>query len=247
MADYKRPLHRRLAGILERMDPRFLESARCFFGGGTHLVMSRGEFRESRDIDFLVSSQAGLRMLRETINERSLGKLFKAGIHLVREVRADGHAIRTYIAEAPGAEPIKFEILVEGRIELRGALDPTLGVPCLEPPWAIGEKLLANADRGRAKEHRSRDVIDLAFVSLDVEDAAFIAGYELAEQAYGKAVLKELDHALKMLELDSKYRAQCVSDLLIEDAKALRKGLEKLRRLKRVLRKHAQTAIRTAL
>lgn len=221
------------------MDAAFLEEAECFFGGGTQLVMSHGEFRESRDIDFLVSSKAGLRMLRETLGERSLGRLFKGRIHLATEVRAGRDAIRTFLTEDPAAEPVKFEIVVEGRIELEGDMDPALGVPRLGLPWAIGEKLLANADRGRAKEHRARDVIDLAFVSLDVEETALLAGYGLAEGAYGQAVKRELDEVLKMLNLDAKYRNQCIEDLLIEDVKRLRKGLERLQVLSRLIRKKA--------
>lgn len=236
MAEYRRALHRRIAGILARMDAAFLEEAGCFFGGGTQLVMSHGEFRESRDIDFLVSSKAGLRMLRETVGERSLGRVFKGRIHLAKEVRADRDAIRTYLTEDPALEPLKFEIVIEGRIELKGAMDVALRVPRLELPWAIGEKLLANADRGRAKEHRARDVIDLAFVSLDVDEAAWRAGYELAQGAYGRAIGRELDEVLKMLGLDAKYRGRCIEDLAIEDAKALRRGLERLQALKRAAR-----------
>ena len=224
------------------MDAGFLEQAQCFFGGGTQLVMSHGEFRESRDIDLLLSSQEGLRMLRETVDDRSLGRIFKGRIHLAREVRADRYAIRTFITEDPSAEPLKFEIVVEARIELKGAMVNALAVPCLDPPSGIAEKLLANADRGRAKEYRARDVIDLAFVSLDADKAAFLAGYELAERAYGQVVLRELDEVLKMLDLEPRYRAQCVADLLITDVKALKKGLERLQQFKRVLRKHARAA-----
>jgi hypothetical protein len=242
MAKYRRALHQRIAGVLALMDAKFLEQAECFFGGGTQLVMSHGEFRESRDIDFLVSSKAGLRMLRETVQERSLGRIFRGKIHLAKEVRAERDAIRTYITEDPAAEPLKLEILVEARIELKGAPDKMLAVPRLELPWAIAEKLLANADRGRAKEHRARDVVDLAFVSLDVEDAAWVAGCELAQGAYGQVILRELDEVLKMLSLDAKYRAQCIDDLLIEDAKALRRGLERLQKLKHLVRKRAPAA-----
>ena len=242
MGEWKRPLHRRIAKILALMNAEFLEQAQCYFGGGTQLVMSHREFRESRDIDFLLSSQEGLRMLRETLGERSLGRIFKGKINLAREVRADRYAIRTFITEDPAAEPLKFEIVVEARIALNGAMEDTLGVPCLKLPWAIAEKLLANADRGRAKEYRTRDVIDLAFVSLDADKTAFPAGYELAQRAYGQVILRELDEVLKMLDLDSKYRAQCVADLLITDGKALKEGLERLQQFRRVLRKHARAA-----
>lgn len=242
MPEYRRPLHRRIAHLLLLVDGRFLEQAQCFFGGGTQLVMAHGEFRESRDIDFLVSSQAGLRMLRQTVNERSLGRIFKGEILLEREVRAERDAIRTFIKEKPAAEPVKFEIVLEGRIELRGAMDAALGVPTLDLPTAIAEKLLANADRGRAKEHRSRDVIDLAFLSLEVDEAEFLSGYDIAQAAYGEVILRELDEVLKLLSLDAKYRAQCVDDLLIEDAKGLRKGLNRLQAYRRAMRKRAVAA-----
>lgn len=240
MREYRRPLHRRVARVLALMDAGFLAQAQCFFGGGTQLVMAHGEFRESRDIDFLVSAQAGLRMLRETVNERSLGKIFKGGILLEREVRIERDAFRTFIKEERSAPPLKFEIVLEGRIELRGAMDGAVGVPALDLRTAIAEKLLANADRGRAREHRSRDAIDLAFLSLEVDEGEFAAAHEIARAAYGDVVLRELDEVLKMLSLDARYRAACVEDLLIEDAKALRKGLERLRANERTLRKNAR-------
>lgn len=234
MAEFHRPLHRRVAELLSRMDAGFLKEAECYFGGGTQLSMSHGEYRESRDIDFLVSSARGIRRLRETVSERSLGKLFKGRIILEREVRAERDAIRTFIRESATAAPIKFEIVFEARIDLKGSLDRALGVPVLGLRYAIAEKLLANADRGRAKEHRARDVVDLAFISLQADEAEFQAGRKIAEGAYGRVVLQELDEVLKMLRLDPKFRAQCVADLLIEDPKALLRGLDKLQVLKRV-------------
>lgn len=236
MAEFHRPLHRRVAEILSRMDARFLAAAECYFGGGTQLAMSHGEYRESRDIDFLVSSAGGLRALRETVSERSLGRLFKGRILLEREVRAERDAIRTFVKESESAPPIKFEIVVEARIDLKGSLDRRLGVPTLALRYAIAEKLLANADRGRAKEHRARDVVDLAFISLQADDKDFHAGRKIAEVPYGRVIQRELDEVIRMLRLDPKFRAQCISDLLIEDPKALMRGLEKLQALKRARR-----------
>lgn len=201
--------------------------------------MSNGEFRESRDIDFLVSNPKGLRMIRETVNDRSLGSLFTEPVFLEREVRTERDAIRTFIREEAGVDPIKFEIILEGRIPLSGDFDGTLGVPILDPGCAVAEKLLANADRGRAKEYRSRDIIDLAFVSLVFDDETFRTGYAMAKLPYGKSIARELTECLRMLELDAKYRAQCVSDLAIEDTKALRKGLARLNSLKRAIRQTA--------
>jgi hypothetical protein len=236
MAEYRRALHQRIAAVLSGLDAQFLEKAQCYFGGGTQLVMSHGEFRESRDIDFLLSSTDGLRMIRESVTERSLGGLFSAPIHLVREVRKERDSIRTFIAQNERAEPIKFEIILEGRIPLDGALDDALGVPILSPKCAIAEKLLANADRGLAREHRSRDAVDLAFVSLQVDEETFAAGYQLAQRAYGQSIKRALGEVLKVLELDAAYRALCIKDLLVEDTKTFRKGLQRLRQLARAAR-----------
>jgi hypothetical protein len=232
MAEFRRPLHVRIARILARMDGGFLARASCYFGGGTQLALAHGEYRESRDIDLLVSSREGIRMIRETVHPRSLGKIFKEPVILVRELISDRDAVRTFIAEDPKAEPIKLEVVYEARIELDGAVDPALGVPVLRPFHAVAEKLLANTDRGLDKVFRSRDVIDLAFISLDLDDKTLRAGLELAQTGYGKAVLQQLSEVIRKLELDAKYRAQCIEELLIEDPKKLREGLARLRSLK---------------
>jgi hypothetical protein len=174
-------------------------------------------------------------MIRETVSELSLGKLFRQKIHLEREVRTGRDSIRTFVRDDDSAPPIKLEIVVEGRITLEGRYDAALGVPILSPACAVAEKLLANADRGRGKEHRSRDAVDLAFLSLALDDEAFLAGYELARVPYGGCVKRELAEALKMLEFDARYRALCVEDLLVADTKALKNGLQRLRRLARKL------------
>ncbi len=231
--EFHRAVHQRVATVLSRMDADFLAEAACFFGGGTQLAMAHGEYRESRDIDFLVSSAQGLRMLRETVTERSLGRIFKGRIFLEREVRAGRDAIRTFIKESESAAPIKFEIVVEARLDLQGGLDPMLGVPVLGLRHAIAEKLLANADQGRAKEHRARDVIDLAFISLQAAAEDFETGVAIAQVPYGHVILRELDAVIRTLTLDAAYRAECAADLLIEDPAALRKGLARLQELRR--------------
>jgi hypothetical protein len=232
MAEFRRPSHARVARLLARMDGKFLARARCYFGGGTQLALAYGEYRESRDIDF-VCWRKGIRMLKETVNPQSLGRIFKEPVTLVRELVSDRDAVRTYITEDPRAEPIKFEIVYEGRIEVGGSLDPTLGVPVLRPAHAVAEKLLANTDRGLDRVFRSRDVIDLAFISFDLSDETFRSGLELAQTVYGKAVLQQLSEVVRKLELDAGYRAQCIEDLLIEDSRKLRQGLARLRALKR--------------
>ncbi len=239
MAEFRRPSHVRVGRLLKRMDGDFLERAKCYFGGGTALALAHGEYRESRDIDFLVSSREGIRMIRETVAPGSLGKIFREPVTLVREVVSDRDALRTYITEDPSAAPIKLEIVYEARIELEGTMAAALGVPVLGAAHAVAEKLLANADRGMDGLFRSRDVIDLAFISLNLDEDTLKKGLALAQAAYGETVLKSLKEAIKKLEIDAKYRAQCVEDLLIEDPRRLRQGLAKLRALKRGRRRTA--------
>jgi hypothetical protein len=138
------------------MDASFLVRTECYFGGGTLLAMTLGEYRESRDIDFLCSSRVGFRSLRETVTDRSLGAIFRQSVDLARDVRADRDGIRTFLNV--GDVPIKFEIILEARIDLEGAIDKTLGIPTLRRECVIAEKFLANADRGLDESTLSRDL-----------------------------------------------------------------------------------------
>lgn len=235
MADFRRPLHVRIAGILARMDAAFLERCGCYFGGGTQISLGYGEFRESSDIDFVVSSREGIRAIRETVSSSSLGKLFKAPIILAREVLTDRDAVRTFLLEEKTAKPVKFEIVYEGRIDLAGALNTVLPVPTLTPACAVAEKLLANADRGLDRSTYSRDAIDLAHLALALDEETFAKGYVIAVGAYGDSVPSQLNAALKRLELDAGYRNECISALAVEDPRRLRQGLTRLRTLKKTL------------
>lgn len=50
---FKYPLHNQILRILQAIDHDFLLSCETYFGGGTMLVLAYGEYRLSRDIDFL--------------------------------------------------------------------------------------------------------------------------------------------------------------------------------------------------
>ena len=63
---FVRPGHRQVYAVLAMMDSAFLAKTRCFFGGGTRIVLELGEYRESRDMDFLCSDRDGYRLLRES-------------------------------------------------------------------------------------------------------------------------------------------------------------------------------------
>lgn len=63
------------------------------------------------------------------MTSQSLGRVLNRHIELAREVRDDRDGIRTFF-DVDGIH-LKFEILLEGRIDLVGAMDPKLDVPAL--------------------------------------------------------------------------------------------------------------------
>ncbi len=62
---FERPHHQRIAHVLLSLDGPLLQSHHCLFGGGTAMALRYGEYRESVDIDFLVSDIASYRTLRQ--------------------------------------------------------------------------------------------------------------------------------------------------------------------------------------
>jgi hypothetical protein len=224
--DFGRAHHRAIRLALRALDSDFLLRAGCFFGGGTHLAMSLGEYRESRDIDFLCSRRSGVRALRETASNRSLGAVLRKPLELVRDVRMDRDGIRTFVLV--NGTRLKLEIVFEARIDLEGELDANLGVPVLRPEHAVAEKLLANADRGFDESTLARDLIDLAFAAVAFGRPTFDAGLELAERAYGVAARRYLAASLDAFKNRARA-AHCIKSLGVEDTATLRKGLRTLR------------------
>lgn len=228
MRSWKRPGHRRVAEILGNLDAEFLLRANCYFGGGTQIVLASGEYRESRDVDFICSSRDGFRILREAVSEATLGRIFRREMALARGVRADRDGIRTFIAGTPPDTAVKFEIVYEARIDATGAMDAALGVPALDPESAAAEKLLANVDRGLDESFRSRDMIDLAFLARTHGPETLRAGLSKAQAAYGAAVLAYLAQTVRRLHDDRAWFRKCVNDLMVDDEKGLRRGLRAL-------------------
>lgn len=193
------------------------------------LAMTLGEYRESRDIDFLCSSRTGFRALRETVTNQSLGAIFRRSVDLAREVRADRDGIRTFLSV--NDVPIKFEIILEARIDLEGAIDETLGIATLRRECAIAEKLLANADRGLDESTLSRDLVDLAFLSAHAGRAPIEAGIEIAEQAYGTAIRRCLRLSLNSFKTNRSRTKANLRSLGVEDTQTMRKGIQVLGKL----------------
>lgn len=229
MSEFAREHHRVIARLLHALDGTYLARCNCYFGGGTMLALKLGEYRESRDIDFFCANREGYRALRETVQADSLGGIQRQPILLARQVRADRDGIRTVLAE--GDARIKFEIVLEARIDLDGALDDRLGVPVMSFEHAVAEKLLANADRGLDKATLGRDLVDLAFLAHAVEGTVMRAGADRAVHAYGNAIPLLLQQTLEQFQHDRAWAKRCIQGLAIEDTRTLRAGLSKLRRL----------------
>ena len=211
---------------LAAMDAAFLERAHCYFGGATRIVLELGEYRESADVDFLCADRSGYRSLRATVKERSLGAIASKKLELAREVIADRYGIRTVLDVA--GEKLKFEIVLEGRIELSGGNVTGLPVPALDQKSCCAEKFLANADRWNDEATLGRDVIDLAFMAARWGAGPLRAGLATATEAYGKAASADAKRAaVKMLER-AEWRRRCVAALSVSDTRTLLTGLRAL-------------------
>jgi nucleotidyltransferase AbiEii toxin of type IV toxin-antitoxin system len=211
---FERPRHRDVAIVLQSLDPTVLTECRCAFGGGTAMALRYGEYRESLDIDFLVSDRDGYRQLRQSLGGADrLDPLLRPGLRLdlAREVRADQYGIRTQVRV--GGSLVKFEIVLEARIELSapGADDFVCGVPTLVPLDLAAEKLLANADRWADDAVYSRDLIDLAMQGAGPK--LLRAACAKAEAAYGDAIRASLARAVETLGRRPHRLGECMKAL----------------------------------
>lgn len=203
---FKRPHHQRIAQLLRAMDGELLARAKCYFGGGTAIALKLGEYRESVDIDFLCSDKAGYRLLRNAVAPPTLGQVLRTPVKHLRDVRTQRDKISAFL-EIDDV-PIKVEFVLEGRINIDGALDPDLGVPVLDRHDMVAEKLLANTDRGMDRSQMSRDLIDLGMM-IAAWGPIPTAALKKADDAYGRAIYTAFDHGLTLLH-DDHYRGACL-------------------------------------
>lgn len=214
---FERTHHQRIARTLDTFDGDLLQSLGCWFGGGTAIALRQGEYRESVDIDFLVSDAAGYRELRQRLRGAAdLRALTRAGFDPVRlenEPRVDQYGIRAFLLVEDVR--IKFEIVHEGRIAFSrpGRNDRICGVATLSMIDLAASKLLANADRWRDDSVFSRDVIDLAM--LDLPPRHLKPALDKAAGAYGPTVVEDLGAALLALRERAGRLQRCMAALSI--------------------------------
>ena len=190
---YSRPHHQRIQRILDSLNPDLLLRNQCLFGGGTAIALTHGEYRESVDIDLIVSSKDGYRELRGLVNSQGIEALMNHPLPLRREARIDQYGIRC--AFDVDSTAIKFEIVFEGRLELQDPLpeDRVNRVWALTMRDKVATKLMANSDRWADDSVWSRDIIDLAALANGQEVDP--AGVAAAVQAYGSGVLVDFEKA----------------------------------------------------
>ncbi|KRC01015.1 hypothetical protein ASE11_05080 [Hydrogenophaga sp. Root209] len=233
---FERPHHQRIAHVLAALDGDALRRHGCLFGGGTCIALRHGEYRESVDIDFLVSDAAGYRELRQLLTGAGgLNALVRPGaqpLEMLREVRADQYGLRT-VVQMDG-QAIKFEIVREARISLEAPTkdDEVCGIGTLTPLDLAASKMLANSDRWADDGVFSRDVIDLAMMGLRLP--LLRTALAKAEQAYGPAVARDLAKAIDRLQDRQGWLERCMQAMAMTLPKAVL--WQKIRALRRLLK-----------
>lgn len=223
---FERDHHQRIARLLEAMDGTLMVRCRCYFGGGTAIVLALDEYRESLDVDFLCASTEGYRTLRGIAFNQGIGGFFSAEVSPLRELRADQYGVRTFLSLDD--VPVRFEIVREARIPLRGRMVDALGVPRLTRADLFASKLLANADRFADSASAGRDIIDLAMMVNHwgpIPESAWLK----ARKAYGDTVTEACAKAVRRMQ-DPDWMRACLEKLKMDTAllPVVQSALEKI-------------------
>lgn len=233
---FERPHHQRIAWLLGALNGPLLRTHRCYFGGGTAIVLRFGEYRESVDLDFLVSDIARYRDLRQVLTGAGgLAGILMPGhppVAQLREIRADQYGIRTMLSVAE--QPVKFEVVLEGRIDLDTPTehDEICGISTLTSLDLVTSKLLANSDRWGDDGVFNRDVIDLAMMQPKLP--LLRQAIAKAEAAYGNAIRADLEKAIDRLQHRQGWLERCMQVMAMTLPKAL--VWQRVRALRRGLR-----------
>ena len=204
--------HRRIASLLDQLNAELLQQHHCLFGGGTAIALRYGEFRQSVDVDLLVSDRQGYRELRQLIRrDNSLRALWKDPQNPLEESReplTDQYGIRAGVVVAGGRISL----------EMPSEEDAICGIASLTLNDLICSKLLANSDRWNDDGVFNRDLIDLAHIPLT--QTIWQRALAKAEEAYGDAILTDLGKAQERLQQREGWLERCRQVLAIEAPRA---------------------------
>ncbi|MEL6556367.1 MAG: nucleotidyl transferase AbiEii/AbiGii toxin family protein [Cyanobacteria bacterium J06621_11] len=224
---FRYPIHNHILSILKAVNRDFFEDCSISFGGGTMLALEYGEYRLSRDIDFLCPYGEAFSRLRRSVFDDGYQVLFDLSgfddISFPREMRTDRDGVRFAVKCAETI--LKFEIVAEGRVALSPPIYPEWSpVPCLSVVDQVAEKLLANGDRWADKSVYSRDLIDLAMLKqkMAFPDDALVK----SEAAY--PTVEPLKRSLLDFQRKPEYRQQCYERLHVALPAVVVDGLDAL-------------------
>ncbi len=222
-AIFERYHHQRIAQVLCALNGTLLKEHSCLFGGGTVIALRFGEYRESVDIDFLLSDITHYRSLRQLLaGTDGINAILLPGqppLVELRDIRADQYGIRTMLSVDD--QPIKFEIVLEARIKLSAptAKDVVCGIPTLTVLDMATSKLLANSDRWADDGVFNRDLIDLAMMQPRLP--LLRQAIAKAEAAYGQAIRVDLEKAILRLQQRQGWLERCMQAMAMTLPKAL--------------------------
>lgn len=208
----ERPELARVVEALKLLDHGLLRDSGCWFAGGSAIALRCGGYRLSRDVDFLCASRDGYRALRQRVFSHGGRGLFGGEVDIVREVRVDRYGIR--LAFQFEGQPLKLELVSEGRIDLAGEDDPMLPVARLRDVDLVAEKLLANADRHQDDAAMGRDVLDLIMLEHALGELPQEA-WTKATEAYGDSVEVAWHRALRRLRERPAMRARWFEQMVV--------------------------------
>lgn len=219
--------HNLINSILISLDESLFLDTGAYFGGGTLISLLHGEYRWSKDIDFICPVGPGYKKLRSLVFESSHRPeiFFKTPeqFQFPRDLMATQYGIR-FLVVADNT-PIKFEIVAEARIKLN---EPEFHfwnqLPCLCFDDQCTEKLLANSDRWIDSSIASRDLIDLAMLR-NISPFSTNA-IEKAEQA--QPTVEPLKRAITHFQNKPEHRKKCYEALEIKAPSKVIDGLDLL-------------------
>jgi Nucleotidyl transferase AbiEii toxin, Type IV TA system len=207
--------HNKILKILNSLDSEILMRGSAYFGGGTLLSLDFGEYRWSKDMDFISSVLSeGYRYLRTVVFDGGCKALFRdlSNIQIERET-TNQYGIRMLLLV--DGVPIRTEIIAEVRFRMTEPRHPSWSpVACLSLIDCFTSKLLANSDRSFDDSVESRDLIDLAVLRLQSEIPQ--ESIQKAENAY--EVMRPLKNAVERFQQRDTYREKCFASLQIDTA-----------------------------
>jgi len=210
---FKLDHHKKILTILESFDADVLRESTTYFGDGTLLALDFGEYRLSKDVDFICPiSTSGYKQLRTIIFNHGYQALLRDQ-NRVQVGRGNNNQYGIRMVINVDGEPIKTEIIAEARFELDPPRYPTWSpVACLSLSDCFTAKLLANSDQFMDDSVEARDLIDLAVLRL--QSPIRPEAIRKAENAY--EVMRPLESAIQRFQQRETHRERCFSGLQID-------------------------------